>query len=153
MPARPTEALGASGKFAREQRVRHRRDYARIQESGLRVHTDAFTLIASPRADGTEARLGCAVSRRVGNAVVRNRVRRLLKEVFRRRASSLPAVDFVVIAKPSAADVGRAGLDAVDAQLTSAFAQALDRLARPRTEHRPRSARGSGPKPRGRGAP
>lgn len=148
MPARPLDSLGATGKFTRERRVRRRREYTRIHEAGRRIHTASFTVIACPRADdGSGARLGCAVSRRVGNAVVRNRVRRLLKEIFRRFAAELPAFDLVVIAKPEAAAVGAAGLEAMAAELIPAFARAV----RPRDDggdRRPPRARPRGEKGR-----
>lgn len=83
--------------------------------------------------DGERARLGCAVSRKVGGAVVRNRVRRLIKECFRRSAATLPAIDLVVIAKPNAAQLGERGLEAVAAEVLPAFSEAARRLQRART--------------------
>lgn len=68
------------------------------------------------------ARVGCAVSRKVGGAVVRNRIRRLVKELFRRARSELPAVDLVVIAKPAAAVVAGGSLtELVDTLLPLLF--------------------------------
>ncbi len=59
--------------------------------------------------DGGRARLGVSVGRRVGGAVERNRVKRLLREAFAGLAPVLPAgVDFVVVARPSLGDVARA---------------------------------------------
>ena len=115
------ESLSSGGPHGRTARVRQRRDFVRIQKHGIRVRTPAFTIAALPGRSTTRARLGCAVSRRVGNAVVRNRVRRLIKETFRRIAHRLGPIDFVVIAKPSAANLR--GLD----DLVSILVPALER--------------------------
>jgi len=78
-----------------------------------------FVLIRRP-APGPTSRLGVTVSTRVGNAVVRNRVKRLVREVFRHcRADLLPPADIVVIAKP--------GADTLTyAQVATEFARALE---------------------------
>jgi ribonuclease P protein component len=62
-----------------------------------------FALLVLPRTEGP-ARIGLTVSRKVGNAVVRNRVRRRLREAFRRRWATLPPVDLVCIVRSAAAD-------------------------------------------------
>lgn len=65
------------------------------------------------------ARLGVTVSSRVGNSVARNRVKRLVREVFRLRRGDVPGgTDFVVIAKPGAPELGFA---AVWAEVTRAL--------------------------------
>jgi len=51
-------------------------------------------------------RLGLAVTRRLGKAVQRNRVKRVLREFFRRHRAGLPAADLVIMAKKGAADLG-----------------------------------------------
>ena len=57
------------------------------------------------------ARLGMSVSTRsVGNSVRRNRVRRLIRELFRERRVDLPAVDLVVTSRPGARDAARPAL-------------------------------------------
>lgn len=68
------------------------------------------------------ARLGIAVSRRVSlRAVVRNRIRRQARESFRLQRSKLAAMDFVVLAKPEAAEATRAELRAALNQLWQRF--------------------------------
>lgn len=57
----------------------------------------------SRQSAGDESRLGVTVSSRVGNAVVRNRLKRFVREIFRQQRLSLPRpTDVVVIAKPGA---------------------------------------------------
>lgn len=74
-----------------------------------------FVVLVLPRgtACGEGARrLGVTVSRRVGAAVVRNRVKRHIREWFRRRCEILdPGVDVVVIARASAASLGGSAID------------------------------------------
>ena len=134
MTARARVQIGASGSLPRDARLRARREFTRIQRHGLRTHTEAFTIIADASPDG-RPRFGCAISRKIGNAVVRNRVRRLLKEIFRRTAPDLPAIDLVFIAKPAAASRAESGLDALAEDLLPGMMRAVDGLAR-RTEQR-----------------
>jgi ribonuclease P protein component len=68
--------------------------------------------------------LGLSVSKKVGNAVRRNAVRRRLKEIFRSSAAELPVdVDFVVSARPAAAE-------ASFGELNEEFLYALRRLSK-----------------------
>ncbi len=83
----------------------------------------SVTVIAMYQAQ-PEPRLGCAISKRVGNAVVRNRIRRLIRETFRRLKTQLLPVDFVVVAHPAAAALARAGLETLSAELGPALIEA-----------------------------
>jgi ribonuclease P protein component len=67
-------------------------------------------------------RIGLTVSRKVGNAVVRNRVKRWLREAVRTQRSGLPPVDVVWIARPSAASAGSAALQSQVALVISRIA-------------------------------
>jgi ribonuclease P protein component len=82
--------------------VRRRGEFLAIQRSGRRWRSPSFVVIRRTSPTG-QTRLGVTVSRRVGNAVERNRVKRLVREAFRTSAPELvPAQDIVVIARSGA---------------------------------------------------
>jgi ribonuclease P protein component len=89
---------GGSASFGPERRLRRKADFQRVFDSGRRVHGRFFTMLAVPNKAGT-ARLGVVASRKLGDAVHRNRAKRLIREAFRRTvpASNGPAIDLVVI--------------------------------------------------------
>jgi ribonuclease P protein component len=95
-------------RLPRRRRVRKRVDYLAIQGEGRRLAGTHYLVFARRRADATtDSRLGITVSRKVGGAVTRNRVKRWVRESCRRMKSELPAgVDVVVVARPSAARAG-----------------------------------------------
>ncbi len=83
-------------------RAMRRADFARVTGSGRRVSTRYFLVFLERRYDDGPARLGITVTRKVGNAVRRNRIKRLVREWFRLRKPLLGARDIVVIAKREA---------------------------------------------------
>ena len=94
----------------RDDRLRSRADYRHAQRSRLRVHTRSFLIILSPR-DDDRTRLGVTITRKVGNAVRRNRIRRCLREAFRLHRELFPAgFDYVFIVKKEAAVQGTADI-------------------------------------------
>ncbi|HZE21148.1 MAG TPA: ribonuclease P protein component [Desulfobaccales bacterium] len=94
-----------TARLHKAERLRHRQDFLRAQAQGRRLHTRHFGLVLAPRA-AASPRLGLVVTRRLGKAVKRNRVKRLLREFFRRHKTELPAVDLVIMAKKGAAALG-----------------------------------------------
>jgi ribonuclease P protein component len=95
--------------LGRGSRLKQSRDFARIKREGQRAVCGC--LIANWPA-GTQARIGVVVSRKVGNAVVRSRARRLLRETFRLHQHELKQpLDLVLVARPS---ISRHGLAEVE---------------------------------------
>jgi ribonuclease P protein component len=77
---------------------------------GVRSRDDYFTVFALANATH-HSRLGLTVSRRVaGLAVVRNRIKRHMRESYRQAKSTLPPVDIVILANPAAATADAAAL-------------------------------------------
>ena len=116
------------GRFPSRSRVRKRVEFLRIQDGGLRVSTSRFVLILSASAapHASEPRLGITASRRVGNAVVRSRAKRLIREAFRATRGLWPAgIDLVVIVKRA---TGESKLDSVIAEWLAAKPQIEKRL-------------------------
>jgi ribonuclease P protein component len=75
-----------------------------LGQRGRRYSSRAFVLLVASQEPSARARLGVTASRRVGNAVVRNRVKRRIREWFRRDGQVLlRGRDLVVIARPAAA--------------------------------------------------
>lgn len=90
-------------RFTRQHRIRQRSDYLQCYRKGRRRHGQFFTLHFQSNALGYP-RLGVTASRKVGNAVVRHRLKRWSREVFRRfeGRALLPGVDLVLHLKPEA---------------------------------------------------
>ena len=91
----------ASLRFPRSSRVKQQRDFARARAQGNRVVSGCLIANVLPRA-GVSSRLGVVTSSKIGNAVVRNRARRLMRETFRLHQHELAwAMDLVLVARPS----------------------------------------------------
>jgi ribonuclease P protein component len=110
--------------FPRRLRLQQRREFLRVQRSGVKHHTRYFLVFVAPSAlrrrgpapapvatvplvggelPGT--RLGVTVTRKVGKAVKRNRIKRLVREAFRRERHALPpGLDMVWVAKRDAVE-------------------------------------------------
>jgi len=101
-------------RFARSQRITRRPEFLVCYSQGRRLFTKYFIVFVLPREDGAPARLGVAVGRKIGRAIKRNRIKRLIREFFRRGQRDFPpGLDVVVVAKrgPDFADLAQAQVD------------------------------------------
>jgi ribonuclease P protein component len=99
-------------------------EFERVYRQGTAYRGKLFSVHAFPNEHGTP-RLGLSVSRKVGNAVTRNAVRRRLREVFYSCISELPGnLDLVVSARPAAAE-------ATFDELREEFSKSLGRVGGP----------------------
>ena len=91
----------------REARLRDGRDFRRVNRGGKRRASRHFVAVVAPSREGGAPKMSLAVSRRVGSAVARNRVKRRIREWFRNDRASLPRdTDWVLIARAGAAELG-----------------------------------------------
>ena len=107
-----------SERFPPRFRLRKRREFLALQRNGRRATVPHFIVITR-FSENPPSRLGITTSRKVGGAPTRNRIRRLVREFFRRhRVELTPPRDVLVIARPGSA---RLRYRHVDDELTRAF--------------------------------
>ena len=102
----------------RRERLRKRPDFERLSKDGDRINSKYFLIVYARNGLG-RLRLGVTVSKRVGRAVIRNRLKRLVREHFRQRKGLFgDSYDVNVIAKGGTCDLSSRGireaLEAID---------------------------------------
>ena len=88
-----------SQRFTKAQRVRRRDEFQRVFDLSHRAKGRYMTVLVAPN-DCQTARLGIVASRKLGDAVRRNRAKRLIREVFRRSDPVLPGTGLDVVLIP-----------------------------------------------------
>jgi ribonuclease P protein component len=122
------------GMRQRRPRLTRSADFDRVYRHGRSAATRSFVLYAFPSSERdtdepvderADVRLGVSVGRRVGGAVERNRVKRVLREAFWALDEELPeGHDFVIVARAGSAELAeQQGLDAVRAELAELLAR------------------------------
>jgi ribonuclease P protein component len=112
--------------FGKGQRVRRKEDFQQVFDRSVRVSSRYFTLLLAPQA-GSSVRLGIVASRKLGDAIRRNRAKRLIRELFRLN-QPLPGgvgIDLVVIPRRELFD---AHFTALDEDFRSAWRRGAARL-------------------------
>jgi ribonuclease P protein component len=110
----------------RRHRLSRSRDFDAVYRHGRSVSTRFLVLYSFPREDDDEPRIGLAVPKAAGGAVVRNRIKRQLREVW---TELLPEVqhgrDYVLIVRPGLADAVEArGFDWLRERVTEVLGKA-----------------------------
>src|ERR1700729_2906543 len=105
----------AGARSPRRGRLSKSADFDRVMRNGRSHAGRELVLYVFPRGGDEPPRLGLSVSRKVGGAVERNSVKRLLREAFALECERLPAgSDAVVIARPDARELAqRSGLEGI----------------------------------------
>lgn len=88
--------------FPKNERLLNRKDFINLNQLGKRYQTPHFTIILKKSGLGI-TRLGITVSKKVGNSVKRNKIKRLIREFFRLHKTYFPqGYDIVIAAKKGA---------------------------------------------------
>jgi ribonuclease P protein component len=120
-------------RLTKARRILRPADFARVYRFRWSAAEGSLVLYAAPVDAGahvmpSDARIGLSVSRRIGNAVIRNRWKRRLREAFRVVRSRLPAGnDYVVVVRSGLPPAGAAGAKQVEESLVRLAARVTGR--------------------------
>lgn len=111
-------------------RLRRTRDFDAVYKNGRRKRSTHFVLIAWKNPEEQGLRFGLSVAKRLGNAVVRNRIRRRLREILRREewpaiGSGQQQPGWDVVIQPRTGKIARAEIVPLREELTGLIAAAL----------------------------
>jgi ribonuclease P protein component len=128
-PAHATTGPGvAPRQFDKSRRLRRRAEFQHVFDTGQRVRGRFFTLIVAPSQE-SNTRLGIVASRKMGDAVRRNRAKRLIREMFRRNVFEYDrGQDVVVIPR---IELFEAAYATLEEDFRQVLARATARLRKP----------------------
>ncbi|MCK5914678.1 MAG: ribonuclease P protein component [Deltaproteobacteria bacterium] len=97
----------ASCNFPKDERIRERREFTEIFDNARKTHSSHLILFRRSNSRQS-ARVGITASRKVGVAVVRNRIKRLIREYYRQhKADFIPGFDYSLVVKKSFSRLSR----------------------------------------------
>jgi len=113
-----------SNTFGPELRLKKRREYLSLQQTGRKIHAKHFLFFVNPSTT-SHSRIGITITTKVEKrAVLRNRLRRRIREIFRVRASMLSTpIEIVVIARNNSCDLP---FEELERQVVNALRKAGD---------------------------
>jgi ribonuclease P protein component len=123
-----------TARFPSTMRLKRKTEFLRVFREGSVWKGRCFSLhgrartTEEPQAAAKTPRLGIVVTKKIGTAVERNRIKRRIREVFRKRAHSLPPMDVIVVPK-------RTCLDASEGELRNDLGRAMTKVIQ-RTKER-----------------
>jgi ribonuclease P protein component len=120
-------ADASSRRFQKDRRLRRRTEFQRVFDTGQRVRGRFFTVLVASRPAGGP-RLGIVASKKLGNAVHRNRAKRLIRNIFR-HSDSAAAIDVVVIPRT---DLFTATYGAIEEDYRTVLRRCASRLGQPK---------------------
>lgn len=91
--------MGDEG-FSKDERIVKKDDFQRLFREGKKIKKKHFSLYFIPHENKLR-RIGIIVSRKVGNAVIRNRGKRFFRDIFRKNKEALPVGDILVVLSPA----------------------------------------------------
>jgi len=102
--------LKGTERLPKSARLLKRAEFLKLSRAGVKLQSASF-IVVSNKNHRPESRLGITVSSKVGNSVIRNRIKRQVREYFRRHRGALqPGTDILVIARGNAAGMAGKGI-------------------------------------------
>ena len=93
-------------------RLSKREDFSKVYRSGKSAANQQFVVYSMPNPDIAHFRAGVSASKKLGGAVVRNRLRRMVKEIVRNHAANIrPHYDFIIIVRKPALTMDYRGME------------------------------------------
>ena len=107
--------------FPKNCRLRKRAEYRKLLNATYKKSVKGFLVVWEPNTLFI-ARVGLTVSKKVGSSVVRNKIKRYLREIFRHKRLNLPAVDINIIPRRDAANMD---FKSVELEISRAFGEII----------------------------